>query len=622
MIFSLCNAIKRSVFGFFSGRCNRRFYAIVAGCVVVSACGSAGTATPTLSRTARPRPTPISNQGSLAASVSRNEAMTAMPALAAREEKFKRVLASPVPVLTLENIGDAQAKLAQDLTLQNVEFLRNVRHLQTKQPLRNEIFTSRLTKPSDLNPADLAACQQKKCYRVEMYNYGYNMATFAIVDVDNRKVVSVNHHPNAQPDIPIHLTEIANQIAINAPEVALALGTKPGPGSSVMPNIKTALNGSACERSAHLCVAPTFIQGERALWAIVDLTDGVLIGTRWSDLGKSGPKQLITEQSLQNEVISEQFCDRSNVLNRQDWSMNYILTSSDGLMISNVKFQDKVVLRNAKLVDWHVGYSKTAGFGYSDAIGCPVFSAAAVVAHRKPEVKTIKEGDQIAGFALIQEFIGEGWPGPCNYKYEQRFEFYNDGRFRVMGGNHGRGCGTDGTYRPVLRIDINSNGTDKNSFAEWSVAGWRTWSVEQWKLQTPETKYSPEGYQYRISDASGKGYYIIPNIGQFNDGSRGDNSYVYVTVRHAARDEGDADLITIGPCCNTDHQQGPEKFIDNPPESIENTDLVLWYVAQMKNDNTPGKEYCWADTVVEQGFVVNKTWPCYFGPMFVPINSK
>ena len=85
------------------------------------------------------------------------------------------------------------------------------------------------------------------------------------------------------------------------------------------------------------------------------------------------------------------------------------------------------------------------------------------------------------------------------------------------------------------------------------------------------------------------------------------------------RDEGDADLITIGTCCNTDYKQGPEKFIEPTPEVIQNADLVIWYVAQMKNDNTPGKEYCWADAVVEQGFVINKTWPCYFGPMFVPV---
>lgn len=604
------------ILGGVSSQRAQRGLALAAMCALLAACTNAPAATPT--RTARTRPTPVTGQSVLADRQARPVA-DSIPALATREENFKKVLASPLPVLTLANMTDTFAKQAQDLALQNPQFLGYTRHPQTRQPLRSEIFQSRPARPSDLNPADAAACQDKKCYRVEMYNYGYNLASFAVVDVDSKKVVSVNHHPNTQPDIPIYLTEIANQIAVNAPEVAAALGFKPGVGSAVMPNIKTALNGSACERSAHLCVAPTFLQGERALWAIVDLTDGVLVGTRWTDLGKSGPKLLVTEQSLQNEVVAERYCDKATPLTRNGWTMSYILTSSDGLAINDVKLNGKSVMRSAKLVDWHVSYSKTAGFGYSDAVGCPVFSSAAVVAHNGPQLSDIKQGDQVIGFAIVQTFIGEGWPGPCNYKYEQRYEFYNDGRFRVAGANHGRGCGTDGTYRPVLRVDLTAGGSDKNNFAEWSGSTWQDWTVEKWNLQTPQTTFTPEGYQYRIVNAEGKGYYMQPNVGQFKDGSRGDNNYTYVTVRHAVRDEGDADLITIGTCCNTDYKQGPEKFIEPTPEVIQNADLVIWYVAQMKNDNTPGKEYCWADAVVEQGFVINKTWPCYFGPMFVPV---
>ncbi len=101
-----------------------------------------------------------------------------------------------------------------------------------------------------------------------------------------QRVLAVNELAEAQPDIPPGLTEIAQEIAVHAPEVSAALGVQPGADAAVMPNIKTALNRSRCERSRHLCVAPTFIQGERALWAIVDLTDGVLVGVRWTSLGQ------------------------------------------------------------------------------------------------------------------------------------------------------------------------------------------------------------------------------------------------------------------------------------------------------------------------------------------------
>ncbi|MFZ8507299.1 hypothetical protein ACO1M3_13835, partial [Staphylococcus aureus] len=85
--------------------------------------------------------------------------------------------------------------------------------------------------------------------------------------------------------------------------------------------------------------------------------------------------------------------------------MDYLLTGSDGLMISNVKYKSQQVINSAKLVDWHVSYSGTDGFGYSDAVGCPVFSEAAVVATEPPQVANIMEADTVAGFMLEQKFF-------------------------------------------------------------------------------------------------------------------------------------------------------------------------------------------------------------------------
>ena len=99
--------------------------------------------------------------------------------------------------------------------------------------------------------------------------------------------------------------------------------------------------------------------------------------------------------------------------------------------------------------------------------------------------------------------------------------------------------------------------------------------------------------------------------------TRSDNAFVYVTRYHPG--EGDTDLLTLGDCCNTDFRQGPEQFIDDRPEPIMESPLVLWYVPQLVIDVTPGSEYCWADTKVEEGMYVPVTWPCYAGPLFIPI---
>jgi hypothetical protein len=295
--------------------------------------------------------------------------------------------------------------------------------------------------------------------------------------------------------------------------------------------------------------------------------------------------------------------------------MNYILTSSDGLRISEVDFNGKRVINSAKLVDWHVSYSNTDGFGYSDAVGCPFFSTAAVVAYTPPKIMDLVENQQVIGVVLEQDFFSEGWPTACNYSYKQRFEFYNDGRFRSAVASLGRGCGNNGTYRPVTRIAF----TGKNAFAEWNGSDWATWKKEQWKLQNPTTPLTKENYQYKIQGSDNQGFMMEANIGQFADGGRGDQAYVYVTLNKPTADEGESDLVTIGPCCNTDYRQGPEKFIEPNPDNIENQELIVWYVSQIKNDDTKGKEYCWAESFLDNGVFQTKVYPCFSGAMWIPL---
>jgi len=283
-----------------------------------------------------------------------------------------------------------------------------------------------------------------------------------------------------------------------------------------MANTKTALNESRCERSRHLCVAPTFMAGERALWAIVDLTEGTVVGIRWTDLGAvGGTVTTVTEKLLQDEVVTREYCEKSTTLTADEWQLDYVLTSSDGLRISDVRFAGEAVLQSAKLVDWHVSYSNTDGFGYSDAIGCPIFSQAAVVAFNGPQVTPIRAGEEAIGFALTQEYMSELWPAPCNYFYSQRYEFYNDGRFRIAFANHGRGCGDNGTYRPVARI-VPAGGY---SFAAWADGAWESWETEQWRA--PFESATAAGYQFRVSREDASGYWIEPGRGQFHGDADG-----------------------------------------------------------------------------------------------------
>ena len=531
---------------------------------------------------------------------------------------------NPSILLINEQQLNQDSYLAQSIAIKNQEFIQFSKHPQNGVPLRNEIMTARKLLAADLignKQAKLKQCEQQ-CYRVEMYSFFYNMSTIAFVDINSQQVLEINRYSDAQPDLNYDLTELAIAIAKNSDLVKEELKNHSADIEPTMSQIKTSLKNSRCERSHHLCVAPTFVIGKRALWAIVDLTDGDLVGVRWTDLGESGPPIEVTERQLENEFVFNEFCEKTRHFQQGDWQFDYQITPSDGMELTHVKYRDKTVMNSAKLLDWHVSYSTREGFGYSDAIGCPLFSSAVVIAYEGPQIELIEHENKQTGFAFIQDFRQPPWPTPCNYRYEQRFEFYDDGRFRVAAADYGRGCGTDGTYRPIIRMDIEVAGNnEEEQFSQWDGNSWQLWKNEQWHLQSEQTQYSDEGYLFKINNTQGQGFYIEPNRGQFNDDSKGDFAFSYISVNHPDKDEGKNDMVTMGSCCNKDYQQGPEQFI-TPAEPLEQKNLVLWYVPQIKNNGTSGEEYCWADTRVEKGIKKIKVWPCYAGPMFVPIEVE
>jgi hypothetical protein len=506
---------------------------------------------------------------------------------------------------------DRRQQIAQAVALSYDELKTAVVDPVSGEVLRSEVFGVYPARPSDLSQ-DGTRCEGNDCFRVDVYNYAANTTISIIINTKDREVLQFVALESVQPEVPPYLAERAIEIASTSPEVAEALGFDPSEVDPLYYNVKTSLKNTACEISGHLCVAPTYIVEDRGLWAIVDLTDDRLVGVRWTDMGES-TGGFVTQQTLTYEEIAANYCEKMNSLEEGPWSFDYILTSSDGVNLTNVRYQNKPVLSNVKLVDWHVSYSHRDKFGYSDAIGCPLFSSATVLASGAPEVEPIEGDGQKIGFAFTQDFQNASWPKTCMYRYQQRFEFFNDGSFRVLAINIGQACGTPGTYRPNLRIQFPTD--IAYTFSSWDGSSWKPWDVEGWQLQSE--MFTPQGAQFRIISTDGLGYDIAPGAGQPPDDHKNDNAFVYVTHFHPG--EGETDLLTLGECCNTDFRQGPEQFIGDVPEPILESPLVLWYVPQLVIDDTPGSEYCWADTKVEQGMYVPVTWPCYAGPYFIPI---
>jgi hypothetical protein len=539
---------------------------------------------------------------------------------------------------------DTNAKKVQTLLLQNKDFLKDTR--EGKKILHNDMMRIIPAIRSSMDKKAQKSCLTHMCYQAEKYNFVTNATTRAIVNVDTMQVVSVVYYPQMQTDISLRLTNIAKAIALNAPEVKSELGKIPTKQDVTMVNVRGTMKESPCDNTNHLCVAPTFVdhQKEQALWAVVDLTELRLAAAKWAGLGKTSTPACISERSLQNRYIMEHFCQKDTVLEKNGWSISYRLTGSDGLEIHHVTFKGEPVLDSAKIVDWHVSYKQKGAesldtttetymegrrvdfvrgegsdylFGYNDAMGCPMFSTSVVLTFNAPQVKELKNKD---GFMLTQDFRNPKWPMACNYRYENRFEFYNDGSFRVVGANKGRGCGANAIYRPVMRIDIAVG--KKENFYSYDTQ-WKLWEKEASQKIPPESQQLlNEGkYPYKIvSDSDGQqGYYIEPNYGQFKDNSRGDNATLFVTkFKH---NEGEQDLLTLGSCCDL-KDDGVERYLQKP-EKIQAENIVLWYVPRIHNDAQKGQEYCWADTVIgDDGNLKVKVWPCIVGPKFIPITQR
>ncbi len=566
-------------------------------------------------------------------------ATEARAAIATYRAQIANALRLPLPVMRSSASLDARQQDAQSLALADARFVEGVRDKSANASLRNEIMGVYVLRDSDMVTPDLQVCKSaaNRCYRVEMFLFALNDTRIAVVDVAAKRVLSVRTLVGIQPEISPTLERIALELAASSPLVVTALGRAPSLDEFIMATSKASLAKTRCERSQHLCVAPTIVEGNTALFVVVDLTALRVVGARWSKTGRSA--NVPSEKRVQNETIARDYCERATSVDRNGWKFNFQITSSDGVRVADVEYKGDKLYKSVKTVDWHVSYPWKEKLGYSDAVGCPVFSQAAVVAIDPPVFETLKESGVEVGFSLVQDFRSEQWPRPCNYFYRQRFDFFNDGRFRPWSASYGRGCGDGATYRPVTRIEF----ATMSGVASQNAGAWNEWKTEDWKRSRELTSNNEEA-KLRFANAAGSTILMRANDGApgaKTDGrtcaschdkpiqpradsartlglpqTRGDDAYVYVTIHPPGRDEGASDLPPIGTCCNDDHRQGPHRFLE-PKEAIEpkaNVPLVLWYVAQMVNDSRQGHEYCWADFVIENGVYVPRAYPCYSGP--------
>lgn len=459
-------------------------------------------------------------------------------------------------------------------------------------------------------------CSMHSCYQVNIYNYDDQAVVSVIVDVTSRQVLDVFYQPGLHPYLDNTSAKLAAEIIQADPQVQEILGHKPEL-EDIMP-MDSSLFGTDCG-AAHPCVAATFKLGDgRIMWAHVDLTKEEIAGIDWTFAPPETTIYTISEEMMACPPPPD------GSVSRNGWVVNYgAMSGSDGFQVFDVSYQGREIIERIKLLQWHADYGNT---GFQDSTGCTSGGGFMIQPYGTTVVSDIVDGQaQVIGFDIKQDFRMFNWGNSCNYRYEQHYQFYTDGRFRVVTGAFGKGCGTNAMYRPIVRIDLSIDGTDHDSFSMWNGTTWANAGTEFYRTPYPVSgsfpdgngpyNYTTDGYIARTFDTvSGNGYYIEPSRGQFNDGSRGDDPFLYVTAYKA--NEGASDISVIGSCCNDNYQQGPHLYLNN--ESISDTDIVIWYVPQMLTDAAPPDYYCWTLT----GEPNPETYPCWSGPMFVPYSSN
>jgi hypothetical protein len=172
-------------------------------------------------------------------------------------------------------------------------------------------------------------------------------------------------------------------------------------------------------------------------------------------------------------------CPAAGTVTRDGWSVDHDYTGTDGLQVSAASFEGGAVLRSAKVVEWH---SDGGASGFLLVTGCggpgggfPIFPYGDAQVLDLPG-----SADGVAGFEIVADFRMAAWGSDCAFRFEQRFQFHEDGSFRVVAGAYGRHCSTSSINRPVLRIDLARFAPTPRIFAD----GFETGDPGRWTAAT------------------------------------------------------------------------------------------------------------------------------------------
>lgn len=244
---------------------------------------------------------------------------------------------------------------------------------------------------------------------------------------------------------------------------------------------------------------------------------------------------------------------------RDDWVVNYSWTTSSGLRLGTCEYNGSRVLHTASVPFIYVNYAGKAFGPFTDQLRSTKGDV---------ELREIMMGFDLR---VTYDFYGE------DYQYSHIWRFQNDGQFGSTIVIHGPGEEINGqhTYHVPFRFDLDVNGASGDSFQRWVPLGggmglWLDVLLEGQHM--PSSLLAPATYDWQVIDKATSKRAMI-RAGEH------DNGEIWA-LRYSDLESWNS---WGGALASPPGSPGSVPSIYNNHQSVQNTDVVIWYISHISS---------------------------------------
>lgn len=239
------------------------------------------------------------------------------------------------------------------------------------------------------------------------------------------------------------------------------------------------------------------------------------------------------------------------VVQQAQWRVDWRLTERRGLVLRECTFRSRRVLRAASVPFVYVRYENSDIGAFTDQLASR---------RGRVEVRPVLRGFDLA---IRYDAFGE------DYLYDHVWRFHDDGQFggRVIVHGPGEEIAGRHTYFVPFRLDLDVSGSGHDSLQQWYSSG----AAGQWADVSTEGRQTPAPggrYDWQVVDkATGRRAMI-----RADDGDDPELWGLRYRPEEAAAAIGGVQVAPPG-------ADGSVPTIFAGDESVQDTDLVVWYLA-------------------------------------------